>query len=278
MKIITAKPTPKSPRPKRSSGPKQRAPRGAGSITQLVSGKWQARVRRFGRDIKRTFDSQADALQALETMRRASGTKQATIGKMRFVDWLERYRLEEAPRRKTHTRKLHEFYQARAAPLLGRIPLSEVTPADLREFQNSLLHYSASTQRQVWHFTAAALRRAFNDDFIATNPAAKVNPPKGGSVAQRNAWTREETQKALESLCGHRHANLVAFMLTTGLRPGEALALRWTDIKVEDGRVHVCQTVERAGKNPVFTTPKTDGSNRKFYLDTETLKMLQRHR
>jgi integrase len=279
MKIITSKPVGrKTVRPKRSNTPKQRAPRGAGSITQLESGKWQARVRRFGRDVKRTFDTQAEALQALETMRRATGTRNAVMGKMQFANWLERYRLEEAPKRKTRTRTLHEFYQSLAMPLLGRIPLSEITPADLREFQNSLLHYSASTQRQVWHFTAAALRRAFNDDFITANPAAKVDAPRGGSVAKRSAWTRDETEKALIALHDHRHMNLIAFMLTTGLRPGEALALRWQDISVTESTVNVCQTVERAGKNPIFTTPKTDGSKRSIYIDPWTLTMLAQHK
>lgn len=70
MKIITSKPTtPKILRPKHSSTPKKRTPRGSGSVTQLDSGKWQARVRRFGRDIKRTFDSQIEAVQALETLK-----------------------------------------------------------------------------------------------------------------------------------------------------------------------------------------------------------------
>jgi integrase len=276
MKIVTSKTT--RTRPRRSSAPKQRAPRGAGSVTQLPSGKWEARVRRFGRDKRVRFDTQAEAVQHLETMRRAIGGKSATLGKMRFGDWLQRYRLQEAPSRKERTRKLHAYYQALAQPSLGHIPLSELDPNDLRGFQKALIEKSASTQRQTWHFVSAALRRAFDEDVIVKNPAEKVRPPKGGRKRERIAWTRDETAKALVALEGHRLEVLVRFMLTTGVRPGEALALRWKDVDASQRLFHIRQTVERAGRKPVFTTPKTEKSQRRVPLHPETLAMLEQHR
>jgi integrase len=125
----------------------------------------------------------------------------------------------------------------KAVPVLGNIPVSKVAPADLRRFQNLLLHYSQSTQSQVWHFTAAALRRAFDDDVIVKNPAAKVKAPTGGSVKEKFAWTQDEAARALEVLRGHRLEPLIRFMLATGLRSGEALSLRLQD--VDDRTRHI---------------------------------------
>jgi integrase len=280
--MLTIKTTSKSAtRPKASKSTKgkaqKRQARGAGSIVQLSNGKWQCRVQRFGRDTKRVFDTQAEAVAALETIRRAPTGENAKLGKMRFVDWLERYKLEQAPLVKKHTRDLHDYYIALAKPLLGKIPVASISTMDLREFQSSLLKYSASTQKQVWQFVAAALHRAVVDDVIQANPAAKLEAPKGGRVRKRFAWTREETAKALKVLQHHRQEALIRFMLTTGVRPGEALALRWKDINFTTGEVTIEQTVERAGKNPTFGTPKTETSARTFYIDADTATMLRQH-
>ncbi len=278
MKIITTKPTSKTTRPKRSSTPKKRAPRGAGSVVQLPNGKWQARTRRFGTDVKRIADTQTEALTILEQMKHAPQGENRKLGKMRFADWLERYRLEQAPSRKTNTQKLHEYYISVAKPLLGQIPVSSITPADLRKFQNSLIGKAQSTQKQIWQFVAGALRRAFDDEIIAKNPAATVKALQGGSVQERFAWTQAEVIKALEVLRGHHLECLIQFMLTTGVRPGEALALRWTDLNTQDGQVSIVQTVERAGKNPKFGTPKTKNSVRTISIHPSTLIRLEQHR
>jgi integrase len=274
MTTIRTKPRP--PSPKRLGTPKQRAARGAGSVVQLPSGKWQARVIRFGTDTKRQADTQAAALKLLEVIKHAPSGEAYGLGKMRFSDWLERFRLEEAPKRKTHTRELHKYYISLAVPVLGNIPLSKVAPADLRRFQNSLLHYSQSTQSQVWHFTAAALGRAF-DDVIAKNPAAKVKAPTGGSVKEKFAWTQEEAARALEVLRGHRLEPLIRFMLATGLRSGEALSLRWQDVDNHTRHISILRTVERAGKTPSFGTPKTKSSTRVIPVHPDTLAMLEQH-
>ncbi len=278
MKIITSKPTNKTPRAKRSSTSKKRAPRGAGSVTQLPNGKWQARTRRFGTDVKRQVDTQAEALKMLEVIKHAPSGENHRLGNLRFADWLERFRLEEAPKRKTHTRELHKYYISLALPDLGRIPLSKITPADLRTFQNSLLHYSQSTQTQVWNFTASALRRAYDDDVITKNPASKVKPPSGGSVKERFAWTHAEAAKALEVLHGHRLECLIHFMLATGVRSGEALSLRWQDVDIETNHISILRTVERAGKNPSFGTPKTKHSTRTIPVHPDIITMLEQHR
>ena len=137
---------------------------------------------------------------------------------------------------------------------------------------------SQSTQTQVWHFTAAALTRAFDDGIIVKNPAAKIKAPQGGNVKQSSFWTQSETIKALEVLRGHDLECLIRFMLTTGVRPGEALALRWQDVDFQAHRVSIVRTVERPGKNPVFGTPKSKSSEQAFLIDSETLIMLEQHR
>lgn len=63
-------------------------------------------------------------------------------------------------------------------------------------------------------------------DLISTNPMDAVDPPQGGQVRPSKAWTPEEVTRFLEAAQGHRLYALFVLMLSTGLRPGEALALR----------------------------------------------------
>jgi integrase len=66
-------------------------------------------------------------------------------------------------------------------------------------------------------------------------------------------------------------------LLRTGMRPGEALALRWSDLS--DGRLTIHRTlVNGAGVGRVFETPKTNKSRRGVSIDKSTQAALAAHR
>lgn len=64
---------------------------------------------------------------------------------------------------------------------------------------------------------------------LADNPAKYVDLPKR-QRQEMNAMTQEEVDRFLEAAKGKRHYVLFAVMLGTGLRPGEAIALKWADL------------------------------------------------
>jgi integrase len=67
--------------------------------------------------------------------------------------------------------------------------------------------------------------------------------------------------------------------LTTGLRPGELCALRWSDLNIETGTISVQQSVQRIkGMGRVVRQPKTAGSRRPIVLDADVIALLRRHR
>ena len=64
-------------------------------------------------------------------------------------------------------------------------------------------------------------------------------------------------------LIGHRHQALFTMALTMGLRRGELLALRWSDINLETGMLFVRHSLERVkGKGLCLTEPKTEKAKR----------------
>ncbi|MFX6567356.1 site-specific integrase, partial [Acinetobacter baumannii] len=92
-----------------------------------------------------------------------------------------------------------------------------------------LAGFSPSHRRHIYQFLRAALRDAVRADLLDQNPMDAVDPPRGGAVRPAKAWKPEEVARFLEASKGHRLYPLFALMLATGLRPGEALALRWED-------------------------------------------------
>jgi integrase len=276
--MTTIRTKPKPPSPKRLGASKQRAPRGDGGVKQLPSGVWQARIKRYGEDIKRQAPTQNEALRLLEQLRRTRPSSNTELSRLPLADWLERYRNEQASSVRLKTRAGHVECCNRAAAIIGRIPLGKITPSDLRHLLSTLIDkgLSPSVQRHTWQFTAAALRRAFEDDIIPSNPAAKVKAPKGGNVRERISWTRDEAKKALECAKNTSYYTLLYFLIVTRVRPNEALGLMWGDISTE--QVFVRRTVVKAGKNPIYNPPKTAKGLRLFYIPTDLQRLLEQHR
>jgi integrase len=278
LHIVTkVRTTPRPPKP--SSAKKSRAPRGDGGVTQLASGVWQARIKRYGRDQKRTAPTQAEALALLESMRRTKPTTNTALAKMRLADWLERYRLEQAHTVRLKTRSNLLANSKRAAAILGRIPLNAITPSDLRDFQAKLIEqgYAPTVQVQAWQFLAAALRRAFEDDVIPSNPAAKVKRPRGAKpLRERLTWTAEQCRRALECAKGKNLHLMLSCLLATRVRPNELLGLKWSDI--EGDKITIRRTLVQAGRNPIVNPPKTATSHREFYIAPDIQALLEQHR
>lgn len=70
----------------------------------------------------------------------------------------------------------------------------------------------------------------------------------------------------------------VALLVGLGLRSGELLALRWQDVDLEKGKVHVRRNMIRVNKQIIFKAPKTETSNRDIELPATLLKLLQAER
>jgi integrase len=66
-------------------------------------------------------------------------------------------------------------------------------------------------------------------------------------------------------------------LATTGMRRGEMLGLRWSDVDLEHQQLAVVNTPTTVNYRPILSTPKTERSRRVIYLDPATIDVLQRH-
>lgn len=129
---------------------------------------------------------------------------------------------------------------------------------------------------------AAILHRAFRDAMrwqaISRNPVEASDPPKPPQRVEMRTWSPEQLQRFLETATEHRHAGLWWILGTTGMRRGEALGLRWSDIDLVKGEVQVRRALLTGAGGKMWSTPKTSAGWRTVSIDAETVAALRAHK
>jgi integrase len=114
---------------------------------------------------------------------------------------------------------------------------------------------------------------------LAARNVCGVVPPPRLVKSEKQSLTLEQAHRLLESVRGHRLEMLLTLALTTGLRRGEMLAIRWTDVDLEHQTVKVQRTVAyilRYGY--VENEQKTAAGRRVVLLPSFVVDMLKEHR
>lgn len=116
-------------------------------------------------------------------------------------------------------------------------------------------------------------------DILDSNPFDKVIKPKSRQTQRKgNFLTKEELKEFLklaQSATLSYFFPLVHLMSYTGLRQGEALALKWSDIDFENKKITVDKTATRIKERQTLQTPKTKNSKRVISIDSATLSILK---
>jgi integrase len=154
-------------------------------------------------------------------------------------------------------------------PNIGGALLTDVDGSMLNGLYNQLLTsgrtetrrglgpgLSAKTVRNVHGILARAFRDAVRWGRLARNPCDAADPPAARSPEMK-AWTGDEVRIFIESVSDHRWAAIWALMATTGMRRGEVLGLRWSDVDLDASTVRVAATRIRFGATVTASTPKT---------------------
>ncbi len=137
---------------------------------------------------------------------------------------------------------------------------------------------AAKTILNLHQLVRAALDSAVRSGLLPDNPAASVRPPdprKRPSPHRRaSSWTASELGTFLESSASDQHWMLFRLAAATGMRRGELLGLRWSDVHLDSGRVEVTQAFNAVGYATSFSRLKTKTSRRCVSLDSETVEYL----
>ena len=120
-----------------------------------------------------------------------------------------------------------------------------------------------------------ALAHAVKTGVLFKNPAEQVKPPR--PPRREIAILSKAEVATLLKAAGPLYLPVLVGV-TTGMRRGEILGLRWSDIDLKAARLTVNQSLERLGGKTAFKPPKTAGSRRTITLPALTVEALSAHR
>ncbi|MDQ3864218.1 MAG: site-specific integrase [Actinomycetota bacterium] len=180
--------------------------------------------------------------------------------------------------RPTTFERYEQMVRLHIRPVLGQVKLKKLTSAYVRGLYRQKLDAGLSPRSvQYVHVTLhKALKQAIADGLIPRNATEAVKPPQVRREEMR-PLTAEQVKVLFEAAKGDRLEALYVLAVTTGLRQGELLGLKWDDIDLEVGTLQVRRTLTTAKGDPVLSTPKTKGSCRTVKLSQTALEILRSH-
>jgi integrase len=206
-------------------------------------------------------------------------------GKVKVEEYLDRW-LSDSVRDTVRPGTFRDYewlIRRHIKPTLGRVKLKSLTPVHARRLYREKLDSGLSSRTVNYiHVTLhKALKQAVNDGLIPRNVTDAVKAPRP-IKKEVQSFTPDQAHVFLEAARGDRLEALYVIAITTGLRQGELLGLRWTDIDLDSGKLAVRRVLvagsvgSKAG--PAFDAPKNNKSRRTVKLVGPAVEALKRHK
>lgn len=166
--------------------------------------------------------------------------------------------------------------------LLGDTELQKVTTKDIKLFLASMTKYSNSVIDKTYQLLNKAFKRAVDRDIIVRNPMdfEEIRKPKSDKKDREViSLSVEEELKFITAVNedNSKYKSLLLLMLFTGMRIGEALALKWSDIDFKNKKIHIGNTLTRDKNDKVIMGDKTKTKNsvRDLQITTRISQILE---
>ena len=189
--------------------------------------------------------------------------------------WLETY-MKNSLKQSTYTS--YYGYINNHFSVIGNVKLKDLNSKLLQDFYNYKLNDEGLSPKTIINMNLClhkALKQAVLDRYLTYNPCDAVNLPKN-EKPQIEVMTREEQSKLIYVSYRFRYGIFVRLVLSTGIRMGELLGLKWEDIDMRTGVINIRRTLNRLPKinyngvgnstEIVFQSPKTKNSLRSIPL------------
>jgi integrase len=164
-------------------------------------------------------------------------------------------------------------------PTLGKLRLDRLTPQHVQALLDLKTRAGLAPQSVV-HIRGVlrrALNRAMRYGWVVRNSAALADPPKLERTPIK-PFSPDEAREFLDAVVGDPLEGLYSLALTTGLRQGELLGLRWEDVDLDGATVRVNHALQRYGGELHMVPPKTARSRRIVSIPEVAARALRAHR
>ena len=185
---------------------------------------------------------------------------------MLFSDLYKLYHADTAPRLRAHTLQTKRYQiEGHILPRFGHMKLSEITPAAVRQWQNTLIEKDFS-KRYITNLTrtlSAVFNYAMRYHGLMVNPCKLAGTPKlSEAPAPPRYWSLEEYSAVMEQITDVEARAILSMLYWVGLRKGELWALLWSDIDFDAATVNINKSLQRLEGQNVVTPTKTGISRR----------------
>jgi integrase len=253
-----------------------------GTINKRSDGRWQAIVSTddgkrkyfYGKTRQEVAKRLSEALHELDRGLPMLDERQTC--QQYLETWIETVKPQI---RSSSWRRYSDYVRVHLVPGLGRIPLAKLTPQHVQLFYARKLSEGLSTS--TVHHVHGVLHRALKDallmGLVQRNVTEMVRAPRRSS-REMMTLTDHQAKLLLEVVKGERFEALYLLALTTGMRLGELLGLRWQDLDLERRMLQVRVNVQEFDGRFVIAETKTAYSRRSIGLTPTAIESLRRHR
>lgn len=249
----------------------------------------------YGASVKEVQEKEQERREEIKkgTYARGLNTNKTITLDEYFADYIEARRKQEKKKvesienrkRKAKSNTLFNYtsiYNKRISPVIGNRKLATVQTKDILKVmtavENDCSTYMANYSLLIMRLVFEAAKDAH---IIPVNPCKDIKriPDEEREAATKTihkAMTRDEQTAFMEAAKDSHYYTLLAFMLCTGVRVGEAGALKWKDIDVKRNVIHICRTLTKTEDGKATTgTPKTKTSIRDLPITPQAAEVLR---
>jgi len=232
----------------------------AGNVQKRPNGKWRARHRdASGCEHARHFARKLDAerwLASVEVAKARGEWLDPAAGKVQLGEWAEQWLSGQVQLKPSTYARYGLILRKQVLPTWSRVPLSAVTYSDVSAWVKTLSssHLSASSVRHAHRVLSLILDHAVKDGRISKNPAKGVRLPR--AVRSQMIFLSHGQVDQLADAC-EPHGTLVLVLAYTGIRWGEAAALRVGRVDLMRRRLAIDEATSEVGGHVIFGTPKS---------------------
>jgi len=185
-------------------------------------------------------------------------------------EWLETYKLGKV------TDKVYKQYAYHISLItnkLGKLKIKDIKDNDLQKILNKRSGYSKSDTKKLMNTIKSVFKKAKINQFITHDPSEGLEMPKTAKEGKRRSITELERKLILKTAETHYAGLAIKFLLYTGTRPAEMMALIGKDIDFKNNRVIISKALE-SGKDEI-KDPKSEAGNREVPIPPFLIKELE---
>jgi integrase len=260
--------------------PKEKCPKCGGTLRETEERR---------RETKAGFATQKECqaamnklLVAVEQQNYSAPTK-ASVREYLTKEWLPAVKATIRP---STFNSYVQHVECHIAPHIGSLKLAKLTGSQVNALYAQLAEtgrkdgktgLSPMTIHHVHSCLHKACRAAVRWGHISRNPLDAADPPrkKGESAREMHTWTKEQLKAFLTAMQHERLSPLWHTIAMTGMRRGEAIGLRWSDVDLENGRLSVRRALVPTNREVVVSEPKTVKGRRVIAVDPGTVEVLK---